>query len=98
VQGDFFCSEKQKRNALTWGIFPGQEVVQTTFVDEDSFRIWKSEAFSIWQKGWIDKLPKSATLQIEMLKHVMDNYFLVNLVENDYINGNVFKIFSKLCL
>ena len=29
------------RNAVTWGVFPGQEVVQTTIIERESFLSWK---------------------------------------------------------
>ena len=28
-------------NAVTWGVFPGKEVVQPTVVDPHSFSVWK---------------------------------------------------------
>lgn len=28
-------------NAVTWGVFPGREIVQPTVVDAASFAIWK---------------------------------------------------------
>ncbi|KAK2459701.1 hypothetical protein APHAL10511_008346 [Amanita phalloides] len=40
--------EENRRNTVTWGIFPGQEVVQTTIIAPESFLSWKEEAFSIW--------------------------------------------------
>jgi hypothetical protein len=30
-------------NAVTWGVFPGREVLQPTVVDPVSFRAWKDE-------------------------------------------------------
>ena len=27
--------------AVTWGVFPGKEIIQPTVVDPDSFLIWK---------------------------------------------------------
>ncbi|HIA23845.1 MAG TPA: methylenetetrahydrofolate reductase, partial [Candidatus Marinimicrobia bacterium] len=38
--------------AVTWGIFPGKEVIQPTIVDVRSFLIWKDEAFSLWIDDW----------------------------------------------
>ena len=29
----------------------------------------------------------------ELIKEIMENYYLVNLVENDYIKGNIFSLF-----
>lgn len=29
------------RNAVTWGVFPGQEVAQSTIIEKESFLSWK---------------------------------------------------------
>lgn len=29
------------RNAVTWGVFPGKEIVQTTIIERESFLTWK---------------------------------------------------------
>lgn len=29
------------RNAVTWGVFPGQEIAQTTIIERESFLAWK---------------------------------------------------------
>lgn len=29
------------RNAVTWGVFPGQEIIQTTIIERESFISWK---------------------------------------------------------
>lgn len=39
-------------NAVTWGVFPGKEIIQPTIVDLDSFIVWKDEAFEIWTCVW----------------------------------------------
>lgn len=35
------------RNAVTWGVFPGQEVVQTTIIERESFLSWKVSLFVV---------------------------------------------------
>ncbi len=40
-----------RANAVTWGVFPGREVIQPTVVDPVSFRSWKDEAFALWVMG-----------------------------------------------
>jgi hypothetical protein len=30
-----------ERNAVTWGVFPGQEIIQPTIIEEESFLTWK---------------------------------------------------------
>ncbi|KAG9318613.1 methylenetetrahydrofolate reductase-domain-containing protein [Chiua virens] len=47
------------RNAVTWGVFPGQEVVQTTIIERESFLTWKDEAFSIWAEWATFYAPES---------------------------------------
>jgi methylenetetrahydrofolate reductase (NADPH) len=34
--------------AVTWGVFPEQEVVQPTIVSAEAFRAWVPEAFALW--------------------------------------------------
>jgi len=42
VQGDFRTSVSDDgRNAVTWGVFPGREIVQTTIIERESFLAWK---------------------------------------------------------
>ena len=42
IQGDCRSNVPENgRNAVTWGVFPGQEVVQTTIIERESFLSWK---------------------------------------------------------
>lgn len=45
-------------NAVTWGVFPGKEIIQPTVVDPSSFIVWKDEAFEIWSKVWASLYPE----------------------------------------
>ncbi len=38
-------SKDNTTTAVTWGVFPGQEIVQPTVVDETSFIAWKVSTF-----------------------------------------------------
>jgi methylenetetrahydrofolate reductase (NADPH) len=82
-------------NAVTWGVFPGREIVQPTVVDSESFQIWKDEAFSLWGSKW-QRLYDSSSRPFQLLQECMDCMMLVNLVENDYMNGNIFAPFHRL--
>ena len=47
------CKEERPRvNAVTWGVFPGREIIQPTVVDTESFTAWKDEAFELWLAQW----------------------------------------------
>tara|TARA_Y100001960_G_scaffold33863_1_gene30449 strand:- start:57 stop:1112 length:1056 start_codon:yes stop_codon:yes gene_type:complete len=53
VNGDIVSNlSEQNVNAVTWGVFPGQEILQPTIVDARSFLIWKDEAFGLWINDW----------------------------------------------
>ncbi len=44
-------------NAVTWGVFPGKEVIQPTVVDPVSFIVRKDEAFQAWKEDWASLYP-----------------------------------------
>lgn len=74
---------KHRPVAVTWGVFPGREVLQPTVVDPVSFKVWKDEAFALWREQWAKLYPEGSPSR-ELLYHISDTYYLVNLVDNDY--------------
>ncbi|XP_031469503.1 methylenetetrahydrofolate reductase isoform X2 [Phasianus colchicus] len=70
-------------NAVTWGIFPGREIIQPTVVDPVSFLSWKDEAFALWIEQWA-KLYEEESPSRMIIQYIHDNYYLVNLVDNDF--------------
>lgn len=82
-------------NAVTWGVFPAKEIIQPTVVDPASFMVWKDEAFEIWSRSWAQLYPEVDPSKI-LLQEVQSSYYLVSLVDNDYINGDLFSVFSDL--
>lgn len=82
-------------NAVTWGVFPAKEIIQPTVVDPSSFMVWKDEAFEIWSRGWAQLYPETDPSR-KLLEQVQNSYFLVSLVDNDYINGDLFSIFKDI--
>lgn len=51
----FLSYTNYKKNspiALTWGVFPGREIIQPTIADYKTFLIWKDEAFALWMEKW----------------------------------------------
>lgn len=82
-------------NAVTWGVFPGKEIVQPTVVDTESFLIWREEAFDLWLTDWRSLYPEG-TPSYELLTEIHQSFYLVNLVENDFVGGNVFAVFEGL--
>eukprot|EP01117_Protostelium_nocturnum_P012738 TRINITY_DN4706_c0_g1_i1.p1 TRINITY_DN4706_c0_g1~~TRINITY_DN4706_c0_g1_i1.p1 ORF type:complete len:596 (+),score=215.73 TRINITY_DN4706_c0_g1_i1:440-2227(+) len=75
--------------AVTWGVFPNREIIQPTVVDSESFLVWKDEAFGLWTTHWIS-LYKTTSPSIKILEFVRDNYFLVNVVDDNFVDGDIF--------
>ncbi|KVH89086.1 hypothetical protein Ccrd_008948 [Cynara cardunculus var. scolymus] len=84
---------KNDVNAVTWGVFPAKEIIQPTVVDPSSFLIWKDEAFEIWSRGWAQFYPEDDSSR-SLLQEVQKTSYLVSLVDNDYVNGNLFAVFK----
>ncbi|CCH41408.1 methylenetetrahydrofolate reductase (NADPH) [Wickerhamomyces ciferrii] len=85
-------SKDDSANAVTWGIFPGQEVLQPTIVEKVSFLAWKDEVFRIaeeWSGIFEDGSDSKNTI-----KTIINDYALVNIVDNDYVGES--KIFDLL--
>lgn len=69
-------------NAVTWGVFPGQEIVQPTVVDGQAFKAWKDEAFELWRQ-WASIYPTDSPTH-KLLQSVKSNWNLVNVVDNNF--------------
>ncbi|KAF2325627.1 hypothetical protein GH714_031321 [Hevea brasiliensis] len=82
-------------NVVTWGVFPAKQIIQPTVVDPASFNVWKDEAFEIWSRGWASLYPEDDPSR-KLLEEVQSGYFLVSLVDNDYIHGDIFAVFADL--
>ncbi|XP_021752218.1 methylenetetrahydrofolate reductase 2-like [Chenopodium quinoa] len=82
-------------NAVTWGAFPAKEIIQPTVVDPASFMIWKDEAFEIWSRSWAQLYPEGDSSK-KLLEEVQNSYYLVSLVDNDYVSGDLFSVFATL--
>jgi methylenetetrahydrofolate reductase (NADPH) len=85
---------KDDVNAVTWGVFKGKEVIQPTVVDHNAFLIWKDEAFAEWLDPWALVYGFDSP-SAEFLRRCHDTLYLVNVVDNDYINGDLDKVFDE---
>jgi methylenetetrahydrofolate reductase (NADPH) len=64
-------------NAVTWGVFPGKEIVQPTIVETISFLAWKDEAFRLgtdWAKCHPALSPSRQVIDV-----IMDTWYLINI-------------------
>jgi len=82
-------------NAVTWGVFPGKEIVQPTIVESISFLAWKDEAFQLgsdWARCY-----EAGTPSRLVIGEMMDKWYLVNIVNNDFHQPRtIFEILSGL--
>ena len=86
-------SRSQSVQAVTWGVFPGREVLQPTVVDPQSFLVWKEESFALWLKQWASIYDEDSPSH-DLIHRIHDTYFLVAVVDNDFVSGDVFGVFE----
>ncbi|KAL0261985.1 methylenetetrahydrofolate reductase (NAD(P)H) met13 [Diplodia seriata] len=82
-------------NAVTWGVFPGKEIIQPTIVETISFLAWKDEFYRLgedWAKCYTSVSPSRY-----IIEDLMDTWYLVNIVHNDFhIDNGIFALFDGL--
>ena len=64
-------------NAVTWGVFPGKEIVQPTVVESISFLAWKDEAYRLG-RDWASCYPATSPSRY-LIESVMESWYLVNI-------------------
>lgn len=60
----------------------GQEIVQSTIIEKESFLAWKEEAFEIWTE-WSHLYPTRSASR-RLLADVADSAWLVSVIHHDY--------------
>ena len=57
----------------------------------------QDEAFMLWQTHWASLYPPSSPSHA-IISQIQDTYYLVNLVDNEYVEGNVlFEVIGRSC-
>jgi methylenetetrahydrofolate reductase (NADPH) len=88
-------SKDDSANAVTWGIFPGQEVLQPTIVEKVSFLAWKDEVFRIAEE-WASIFEDNSGSK-EIIRSLVEGFALVNIVDNDFVGEDkIFHLFQDL--
>ncbi|KAL5615537.1 hypothetical protein BROUX41_005581 [Berkeleyomyces rouxiae] len=78
--------QQPSTNAVTWGVFPGKEIVTPTIIEEVSFCAWGEEAFGIWGE-WARVYPPG-TASAKLLEGIRRDYYLVNVIHHDFVDPN----------
>lgn len=66
------------------------------------FLVWKDEAFNAWE-DWIriyEEEENKSEESVNILRKIKEEYYLVTIFDNDYINPKLEKMFEeffKLC-
>jgi methylenetetrahydrofolate reductase (NADPH) len=82
-------------NAVTWGVFPGKEIVQPTIVESISFLAWRDEAYRLGI-DWAHCFDAGSPSRV-LIEKVVNEWHLVNVVNNDFHeNHRIFEIFDGL--
>ncbi|KAI8965720.1 MTHFR-domain-containing protein [Daldinia sp. FL1419] len=92
--GDFVSSDltgglageakESSTNAVTWGVFPGKEIITPTIIEEVSFRAWSEEAFGIFAE-WAQIYGKGSESE-KLLEKARADSWLVNIIHHDFID------------
>ena len=69
-------------NSVTWGSFPGKEIVTPTIIEEISFRAWAEEAFGIWRE-W-ERCYAPGNPSREVVRGCREGLWLVNVIGQKY--------------
>ena len=84
-------------NAVTWGVFPGKEIVQPTIVETISFLAWRDEFYHLGSQ-W-SKCYEEGSEARRLIKEITENWYLVNIVHNDFRQERgIFHLFDGLSL
>jgi methylenetetrahydrofolate reductase (NADPH) len=77
---------------VTWGAFAQREIMQPLAVTPDTFKAWKDEALELWVSMWGAVAESDAARKL--FTDIRDTWFLVSVLENDFVSGNVFRFVS----
>ena len=64
-------------NAVTWGVFPGKEIIQPTVVESISFLAWKDEAYRLG-RDWASCYSVTSPSRY-LIESVIESWYLVNI-------------------
>jgi methylenetetrahydrofolate reductase (NADPH) len=67
--------------------------MQPTIFDKSTFAVWSKEAFKLWVDVWAsiydDESPSA-----EFIYNIYETYYLVAVVDNDYVSPTIFSLFG----
>lgn len=91
ASGNFFC-DSEATTAVSWGAFPAAEIKQPLVACVDGFKAWAGEAFELW--GMWQAVLGEGSPGNGVVQGIRDTWFLVAMLDNDYVGGDVFSILA----
>ncbi|KAG9241582.1 methylenetetrahydrofolate reductase-domain-containing protein [Calycina marina] len=89
ADGEFISSDTKSTtpstNAVTWGAFPGKEIITPTIIEEVSFRAWAEEAFGIWAEWGRAYVGEDGKRTREVIEGVRGDVWLINVIHHGYL-------------
>jgi methylenetetrahydrofolate reductase (NADPH) len=88
AHGDLIQSydgEGEATNAVTWGAFPGKEIITPTIIEEVSFRAWAEEAFGIWGEWGRVYAGGVGEESRALIDRVRGDRWLVNVIHHGFV-------------
>ncbi|KAF2969395.1 hypothetical protein GQX73_g4176 [Xylaria multiplex] len=79
-----YSAGESSTNAVTWGVFPGKEILTPTIIEEVSFRAWSEEAFGIFSE-WAQVYGKGHESE-KLLEAARADSWIVNIIHHDYMD------------
>lgn len=80
-------------NMLTSLWIAGAATLLLTVCCNHTCRNVQDEAFELWTEEW-GRIYDDQSQSMKLLKQIADTWWLVSLVDNDYVNGNLFSVFN----
>lgn len=93
--GHTYTSGMKGVTAITWAAFPNREIIQPTVFDPSTYPVWSQEAFQLWIAMWAS-LYDEESRSCELIHEIHDDYFLVAMVDNDYVSDDLWTLFEEI--
>ena len=75
--------DRDQALAITWAVFPGQDLVTTAIAQPSMFPVWSQEVFSLLEAGWGGLYPEDTKAR-SVIRDMATSYLHVWLVDNDF--------------
>ena len=83
LAGDIKTNCRDQVSAITWGVFPNQEILQPTVADYQSFMVWQRDAFQLWMSEWGVLYPTDSK-SYQIIEKIQQAFYLLYLIDHEF--------------